>query len=49
LDTGCLFANTDPEELLALRIADQVIAVVEDERKAEDKVLDIAKQHIKNK
>jgi transcriptional regulator with XRE-family HTH domain len=39
--------QTDPEELLALWLADQVTAVVEDECKAGDKALDIAKKNLK--
>jgi len=38
--------QTDSEELLALWLADQVTAVVEDDKKILDKVLDIAKQNI---
>jgi transcriptional regulator with XRE-family HTH domain len=41
--------QTDPEELLALWLADQVTAVVEDEHKAGDKALDIAKQKLSQK
>jgi transcriptional regulator with XRE-family HTH domain len=40
--------QADPEELLALWLADQVTAVVEDEHKAGDKALEIAKQNIRN-
>lgn len=40
--------QTNPEELLALWLADQVTAVVEDEHKAGDKALDIAKQNFKS-
>jgi DNA-binding XRE family transcriptional regulator len=36
--------QTDKEELLALWLADQVTAVVEDEQKVADKALSIAKQ-----
>lgn len=39
--------QTDPEELLALWLADQVTAVIKDEYKAGDKALDIAKQNFK--
>ena len=38
--------QTDREELLALWLADQVIAVVEDEQKVADKALNIAKKNI---
>jgi hypothetical protein len=38
--------ETDKEELLALWLADQVSAVVEDEQKVADKALDIAKNKI---
>jgi transcriptional regulator with XRE-family HTH domain len=40
--------KTDKEELLALWLADQVMAVVDDEQKVTDKALKIAKQ-INNK
>jgi hypothetical protein len=40
--------GTDKEELLALWLADQVSAVVEDEQKVADKALDIAKITINN-
>ncbi|MDR1585795.1 MAG: helix-turn-helix domain-containing protein [Prevotellaceae bacterium] len=40
--------ETDKDELLALWLADQVSAVVEDEHKVADKALSIAKQNIKN-
>lgn len=39
--------KTDKDELLSLWLADQVIAVVGDEKKIADKVLSIAKQNIK--
>ncbi len=39
--------QTDKDELLALWLADQVIAVVEDEQKVADKALYIAKENIK--
>jgi transcriptional regulator with XRE-family HTH domain len=38
--------QTDPEELLALWLADQVTAVVVDDKEMSDKVLDIVKQNI---
>ncbi|MDR1552922.1 MAG: helix-turn-helix domain-containing protein [Prevotellaceae bacterium] len=40
--------QTDPEELLALWLANQVSAVVADEHKVADKALSIAKQNFKN-
>jgi transcriptional regulator with XRE-family HTH domain len=40
--------QADPEELLALWLADKVTAVVEDEHKVGDKALDIAKQNFKS-
>ena len=40
--------KTDKDELLALWLADQVTAVVADEKKVADKALNIAKQNIKN-
>jgi hypothetical protein len=39
--------KADPEELLALWLADQVNAVVEYEQGVADKVLSIAKQNLK--
>jgi transcriptional regulator with XRE-family HTH domain len=39
--------QTDKEELLALWLADQVAAVVADEKKVADKALDIAKKNLK--
>lgn len=39
--------QADPEELLKLWFADQVSAVVADEHKFSDEVLDIAKQNLK--
>ena len=39
--------KTDKDELLALWLADQVTAVVADEKKVADKALKIAKQKIK--
>ncbi|MDR2651775.1 MAG: helix-turn-helix domain-containing protein [Prevotellaceae bacterium] len=39
--------KTDKDELLALWLADQVTAVVEDEQKVADKALSIAKQNLK--
>jgi len=41
--------QTDKEELLALWLADQVAAVVTDEKKVAGKALDIAKENINNK
>jgi transcriptional regulator with XRE-family HTH domain len=41
--------QTDKEELLALWLADQVAAVVEDEQKVADKALKIAQQFLKQK
>ncbi len=38
--------QTDQDELLSLWLADQITAVVADERKIADKALDIAKQNI---
>jgi hypothetical protein len=38
--------QTDKAELLALWLADQVTAVVEDEHKISDKALNIAKQKV---
>ena len=40
--------QADFEELLTLWLADQVTAVVADEKKLADKVLDTAKQNLKN-
>ena len=40
--------KTDKDELLALWLADQVTAVVSDEKKVADKALNIAKQKIKS-
>ncbi len=40
---------TDEKELLSLWLADQVIAVVADEKEIAGKVLDIAKQNINKK
>jgi len=40
--------KTDKDELLALWLADQVTAVVADEKKVADKALNIAKQKIKS-
>lgn len=40
--------QTDQDEFLSLWLADQVIAVVADEKKIANKVLDIAKRNIKN-
>ena len=40
--------KTDKDELLALWLADQVTAVVSDEKKVADKALKIAKQKIKS-
>ena len=40
--------QADYEELLTLWLADQVTAVVADEKKVADKVLSIAKEKIKN-
>ena len=37
----------NPEELLALWLADQVAAVVESDKEISDKVLDIAKEKLK--
>jgi transcriptional regulator with XRE-family HTH domain len=37
--------QTDPEELLALWLADQVTAVVVDDKEISDKVLDIVKEN----
>jgi transcriptional regulator with XRE-family HTH domain len=39
--------NTDKHELLALWLADQVTAVVEDEQKVANKALSIAKENFK--
>ena len=39
--------QTNPEELLTLWLADQVTAVVEDDKEISDKVLDTAKQKLK--
>ncbi|MDL2262758.1 helix-turn-helix domain-containing protein [Bacteroidales bacterium OttesenSCG-928-I21] len=39
--------KTDKEDLLSLWLADQVTAVVADEKKIADKVLSIAKENIK--
>lgn len=39
--------QTDPEELLVLWLADQVTAVMEDDKEISDKVLGIAKKNIK--
>lgn len=39
--------ETDKDELLALWLADQVSAVVTDEKKIADKALDIAKENTK--
>jgi transcriptional regulator with XRE-family HTH domain len=39
-------SQTDPEELLTLWLADQVIIVVENDKEISDKVLEIAKQNI---
>ena len=39
--------KTDKDELLALWLADQVTAVVADEKKVADKALNIAKQKLK--
>ena len=39
--------NAEHEELLALWLADQVTAVVEDDTEISDKVLNIAKENIK--
>jgi len=39
--------KVDKEELLALWLADQVTAVVENEHKIADKAMSIAKKHIK--
>jgi len=39
--------QADSEELLALWLADQVTAVVEDDKEISDKVLKIAKENIK--
>jgi transcriptional regulator with XRE-family HTH domain len=39
--------KTDKDELLAFWLADQVMAVVEDEQKVADKALDIAKNIVK--
>jgi transcriptional regulator with XRE-family HTH domain len=41
--------QADFEELLILWLADQVVAVVENDREISDKVLDIAKQAVKLK
>jgi transcriptional regulator with XRE-family HTH domain len=41
------FLNTDKDELLSLWLADQVAAVVANEKNIADKVLDIAKENIK--
>jgi transcriptional regulator with XRE-family HTH domain len=38
--------NTDKDELFALWLADQVVAVVDDKQKIADKALKIAKQNI---
>jgi transcriptional regulator with XRE-family HTH domain len=40
--------KTDKDELLALWLADQVTAVVADEKKVVDKALKIAKQNLNN-
>ena len=40
--------QADPEELLALWLADQVTAVVEEDKEISDKVLDTAKNTVKN-
>jgi len=40
--------KTDPEELLKLWLADQVTAVVADEKKLSNDVLEIAKKQINN-
>jgi transcriptional regulator with XRE-family HTH domain len=40
--------QTDPEELLALWLADQVAATVADEKEIANKVLNIAKKQINN-
>jgi transcriptional regulator with XRE-family HTH domain len=39
--------EVDEEELIVLWLADQVTAVVANEKKIADKVLDVAKKHIK--
>ena len=41
------FLQADPEELLKLWLADQVTAVVADEKKLSNEVLEIAKQNLK--
>jgi transcriptional regulator with XRE-family HTH domain len=40
--------NTDEKELLALWLADQVIAIIIDEEEIADKVLNIAQKQIKS-
>ena len=40
--------ETDKDELLALWLADQVTAVVEDKQKVADKAMSIAKQNIES-
>jgi len=41
--------QVDPEELLILWLADQVVAVVENDREISDKVLEVAKKIYKSK
>jgi transcriptional regulator with XRE-family HTH domain len=41
--------QTDPKELLTLWLADQVIAVITDEKELADNALNIAKQNINKK
>ncbi|MDR2917061.1 MAG: helix-turn-helix domain-containing protein [Tannerella sp.] len=40
--------QVDPEDLLALWLADQVVAIMKEDKDMSDKVLSIAKQNIKN-
>lgn len=40
--------QTDPEDLLALWLADQVIVIMKDDKDISDKVLNIVKQKIKD-
>jgi transcriptional regulator with XRE-family HTH domain len=47
LSTIAEFLNADKGELLSLWLADQVAALVADEKDIADKVLDIAKENIK--
>jgi transcriptional regulator with XRE-family HTH domain len=40
--------HANPEELLILWLADQVVAVVENDKRIVDKVLDVTKENIRN-